>query len=276
MMRSGAFNHIHAGISRSLALFQAVSTAEMRRAFRVTKWQSILRHAWILDQLTPASRQVRLPRPPGLHEAAVSKMAMGFSLKPEAPVAWDARWSAWMDAYRPAVMQNIRMGAINESTIEDAMDEVDATRIGSPSTTLDKAMVRIFDFESQAAVAEGEDDVVEENDDLVQQEVWKTRGDKLVCDDCDANEGETAETADGDIPLHPNCNCFWEVVPKSYAQLLRSGDEDDRALARMMQARGLVDISLTVRNDDGVIAGKAVVDFDGWTEGQPMVVEGGT
>lgn len=261
---SGAANYLRLALHGHLEQFRAASTVAMRGHFREIKGKSILRHAWVLDQVTPHSVKVKLPKMPAIRESAITRIST---------VAWDTRWSQWVDSYAAALNNNLKMEAINESVLEDAEAEVDKTKVNTPSASIEDAMLRIYEYQSMDAWSAGEDAVVDENDDLVDTEVWKTRGIN-VCDDCANNEGLTVEEADGDIPLHPSCFCYWLVVPESYARLLRSGDEADRALARLMQAKGIVPEALVIRNDQGNIAGKVIVDFKEWVDGVDRSISG--
>lgn len=260
---SGAEERLNATVRGILARFRAETVVEIRQALKSIKWASSLRHAWMLDQLTPGTNTVKLPqKPEGLREAV--QFVSGAD--------WDERWSLWIDSYNQALMANLRHNAINSSPVEDAVDEIDATKMNTPSSTLDNAMRRLFEYSSVAATAAGEDDIVQMNGGLVEEEIWRTRGDMQACDECNDNEGLTVEETDGDIPLHPDCHCYWEVVPKSFAKLLRSGDEQDMALAELMQSRGLAPESMIVRNDNGEIAGRVMVTFERWMNGMEKAV----
>lgn len=252
--------HLRRDIANVLARFRLNTTLIIRPALKGLLRESQLRHAWVLDQVTPESRRVKVPVRTAREAASMVQVVSKTS--------WNDRWTHWVDAYSDALSRNLAMNAMNESTISDAVDEVDATTVNTPKSTLDNALSRIFNYEAQMMIMAGEDDVVGLNDDLISTEVWKTRDDANVCDDCDFNEGLTVDESDGDIPLHPNCNCFWLMVPKSYARLLRSGNEDDQDLARQLQARGIAPEALVIRGEDGKIAGKAVVDFSAWKAGQ--------
>lgn len=263
------FRSLSRSVLESLRARVAVS---MRRGLAGLRYDSAILHSWILDQVTPPGYVVSIPAGPLAREAV--RVAGGVASR-ISERDWESRWSAWVDGYSDALASNIRLGAINASSIEDAVDEVDATRVNTPAVTMDVALTRLFTTESIAAMAAGEDDVVRLNEDAVDIEIWKTRGDARVCDDCDANEGRTAETADGDIPLHPGCNCFWEIVPESYAALLRSGDPEDRELARQLQARGIVPEALVIRNERGDVAAKAIVSFSGWLDQNRNAIRSG-
>jgi hypothetical protein len=257
---SGAEARLRAETKASLLRFRSATTVTVRSALKTLRWESAMRHAWVLDQVTPPSRRVRVPVRTGIREAGI--------LQTVSQVSWADRWTHWVDSYADALHNNLTMNAINESDLGDAVAEVDATTANTPRATLDSALSRMFNYEAQASIMAGEDDIIGLNRDLVTVEIWKTRGSKNVCDDCDANEGLEADQVDGDIPLHPNCNCFWEMVPKSYADLLASGDEDDNDLASLLQARGIVPIALVVRDEGDKIAAKVVIDFTEWAKGQ--------
>lgn len=264
----GAQARLHAQTMAIMERFRATSKQSLKRAFNDLYAQSVFRHAYILDMTTPDSRHVLIPHRDKLHEAAVR----GFFLGGPPGDDWSARWDSWIDAWRDAFGHNVGLNALNEGSLEDALDEVAATQVNTPRASLDTALSRIYDFEGTYAIAQGEGDVAEMNDELMDEEVWKTRGDLRVCDDCDENEGLTAEEADGDIPMHPNCHCYWLMVPKDFAELLADGNEDDRDLAEEMLARGIVPNALVLRDDRGGIIGQAVVSFESWMEGQGLAV----
>ncbi len=215
--------------------------------------ESAQRHAWLLDQVTPVNIHVKYNIHTGFREANIL-LTSGFS----------ERWGQWVQGYGEALMQNLKMGALNNSTVTDAIGEVDATRVNTPAYTLESALGRLWDYYSWDAITGGMSDVVGDNPEAAEEEVWRTSGDLRVCDDCDANEGKQLDDADGTIPLHPNCHCFPQIVPTSYAELLRSGDADDRDLAAQMDEDGIAPNALVIRGDNGEPAAKAIVDFEDW------------
>ena len=261
---TGMQGELQAYFRRRLAQFHASSTVLMRQAFTSIKKQSALRHAWLLDQVTPESKPVRLPDYARTRESRL----------PGDPEIWVDKWGMWLDAYQDALARNVAMNAMNEGGLEDAMAEVDATRVNTPAYPIDRAMERLFDFEAFVNQAAGEDDIVQANDDLVEEEIWMVSGRANICEDCLANEGKTVEEADGEIPLHPNCECFYEMHPKKYADLLRSGDADDRELAWQMERDGTDGGALVIRNESGEIAAKAIISFNSWQK-QSNVLSGG-
>lgn len=245
-----------------LSAFHAESIPLVKRAQKKIYEQSVLMHAWALDQVTPPNVKIKAPSLP-MREAVVIR----------GPDDFEARWTTWMDAYNSALVHNLTLNALNEGPLEDAVDEVDATRANTPAYTLIDALNRIYDWEAMNAISEGASDIAGMNGEALEEEIWQTRGDLRVCDECNDNIGLSVEET-GYPPLHPNCNCFTQLVPKSYAELLRSGDLDDRALADQMMRDGVAPNALIIRNENGEITSKAIVDFDQWTEEQGNVISG--
>ena len=243
--------------------FHAQSVPLLKNAAHDLHDQSVLLHAWMLDQVTPESTKIRLPARSSMREADII----------DNPGAFEERWASWLDAYNSALVNNLFMGAINEQPASDAVDKVDQTKAGFPAYDLLSALNRIFEYESMSAINQGAADIGSANDEATEEEVWRTRGDLRVCDDCDANEGQNIEDV-GFPPLHPNCHCFTELVPASFADLLRSGDSADNELADQMEHDGVVPNALVIRNADGDIAAKAIVSFQQWQKGQPLTVTG--
>lgn len=264
--RRGTLHKIDSMIGRVLEDFQHESMTVASRHFKELYRQSVLRGAYILDMVTPDSFKVHLPRNRMFTEAAI------FTYQgPDADTAWKVRWSAWMDAYRSAINSNLRMGALNDSEASDAEDEVNATRAGSPAYETGDALDRIFLTQAISIQTMAHLDLSEANEEMGLEEIWQTSFSARVCDICDDNKGLTREEADDDIPAHPNCECYWRLVPANWADLLRSGDADDEKLARWMDANGVVPSSMIVRNDDGDPVGRVIVKFEDWMEGQPLV-----
>jgi hypothetical protein len=265
LVMTGMEQQLKAYIRRRLAQFHASSVVIMRQAFVDIKKKSALRHAWLLDQVVPDNKKVRLPDYARSREAQL----------PGDPEIWVDRWGAWLDAYSDALGHNVAMNAMNEGGLDDAMAEVDATRVNTPAYPIQGAMERLFDFEAFAAQMRGEDDIAQYNEDLIDEEIWMVSARANICEDCLDNEGKTADEVGDDIPLHPNCNCYWEMHPKSYADLLRSGDPAEKELAYEMTRRGLDEGSLVIRDEkSGDIAAKVLINFTDWLQGA-MVLSGG-
>lgn len=261
---SGTYHQLAQRASYILSDFLRKSTAKMRRSFGEMRGESRRRHLWLIEQVTPESKKLsKTIATRNMREAAVP-LTVGF----------EQRWGEWVDGYHSALLKNLRLNALNNGTLSDAIDEVDATRVNTPGYTLDSALDRLYEYYSWEAMAGGMHQAVEDAGDDVEEEIWRTSGDLRVCDDCDSNEGLTPEEADGTIPLHPNCNCFYQLVPATFAALLRSGDEADRQLALDMDAEGIAPNALVIRAEDGSIAAKTIVDFEKWDEANSMAIGG--
>jgi hypothetical protein len=268
--RFGTLNRIDQRVGGRLREFHEASLRYISGHLRELYKTSVLRNAWILDQVTPPSYQVRLP-----HSSVVlESMREGATVYqgPDVDTSWKVRWNAWTDAYRGSLNQNLKLGAMNESTLDDALDEVDATQPGTPRSSLLDALERVYRHQAETTYIMGQGDVREANPDFEITEIWQNRYYKRVCEDCEMNQGLEREEADGEIPLHPNCGCYWRMVPKSWAELLRSGNHSDRELARMMDAQGVVPNTMVVLDDNGNMVGSVIMTFDKWAEGQAKVI----
>lgn len=263
-LRRGTFERIQKRTHALLTSFFDESSNTFAGHLKHLRRESMLRAAWMLDQVTPPSMRARLPAGFALMEAQVL---------PEPQ--WNDRWGAWLDSYQNSLNSNLRMGALNNSTPEDASDEVDATRPGSPTTDMWSALNRIYHHESYSTYASAQGDVAKANDQFNLTEIWQTRYYKRVCDICEENRGLTREEATDDIPAHPNCECFWRVVPASWVALMRSGNADEREIAKAMDAADEVPDMMLVMNNQGELVGAATVEFGDWVAEKMKVVIGG-
>jgi hypothetical protein len=264
----GVMLRIDRGTRSILENFFSVLSDDFRKRKNHIYQESLLRYAWTMDQVTPESTKVRLPV-----QWTKARESVQVYTGAEATAQWMDRMGAWMGAYHSALQNNLELVAMNNASIQDAAAKVDSTKAGSPAYELGDALDRIIQVELWSEAMEAENDFYTENEEnLGLVEVWKTRYGADVCDDCDANEGLTMEEAYGDIPLHPNCRCFWRVVPESFKALLERSDAESRALAYDMDARGLVPDSLVMRDADGGVVGKTIVSFNEWVEGMPQMV----
>jgi hypothetical protein len=260
----GTFERIQKRVHELLNRFHDESVSAATVHFKALHRESVLRNAWMLDQVTPSSQRVALP--------------LGFTLR-EAKVyeetQWNDRWGAWLTSYQASLVNNLKMGAMNSSSVDDAADEVDATRPGSPTADMWSAMDRIYQHESVSIYTSAQLDVSKANDQFNLIEVWQTRYYKRVCDICEGNRGLKREEASDEIPAHPNCNCFWRVVPMSWAELMRSGNADEREIAKVMDAADEVPDMMLVLNDKGELVGAATVEFGDWIQDKMKVIVGG-
>lgn len=252
-----SINRRVAGILES---FHQASLILASTSFREVYYQGVLRNAWLIDQVTPPSMDVKLPKSPLFREA--DPVYRG----PESDTAWKVRWSAWMDAYRNALDQNLRLGAMNNSEPADAIAEVDATRPGSPQMDMWDAIERVYGNQSEVVYSSAQHDVADANPEFDIVEIWQTRYYDRVCDFCDDQRGLTIDEAESDIPAHPNCGCYWRLVPASWAKLLRAGNMDERAMAQAMDASGEVPNAMLIFNDDGKLVGSTIVEYEAWSD----------
>ncbi len=269
---TGAHHFMTHGINGVMDNFKNESLAIAKASLNDLYLHSLLRHAWVIDQTTPPNIKVRIPHRKTLLEASQS---IAYYSGADATAKFKDQWAAWSDAYQSALINNIQLGALNESSMSDAADEVDATTAGSPKSLLIDAYQRMFSFESQFAINDAIESVVNVNEESDVVQIWETRRNLSVCDDCDANEGLTEEEVDGWIPLHPNCRCYWRIVPRAWADLLRTGDDNDYATAIDMDSAGLVPNAMALRGPDGQLAGYTTVKFGPWVRDNFHAVAGG-
>jgi hypothetical protein len=248
--------------------FLAVLSDDFKKRKYEVYRESMLRHAWVISQVVPGKSKIVLP-----NKRLKMKESISVYTGSAAEIGWAERMGEWLGSYHSSLNRNLALTAMNESPIQDTTAKVDSTKTGSPAYDIFDALARIQEAELWGDAMEAEDDFYQDNfQELGLVEVWKTRYGSLVCDDCDANEGLTADEAEGYIPLHPNCRCFWRIVPASFKDLLEKGDADSRALAYYMDTQGIVPDSMLVRNKDGSVGAKVIVSFDKWLEGQPQAV----
>jgi hypothetical protein len=267
---SGANHAMFGGVTNRLEEFKHYSMAEAKKQLNDIYKHSILRHAWILDQLTPPCYKTRIPHRFRLYEADIIQVYQGA----QASARWQNRWTAWVDAYNTSLISNLRLGAINASNMSDSADEVDATRAGSPMYDLVDALNRIFESQAIYAISAGEQTVANVNGDAGVEEIWQTVHDFSVCEICEPLDGLTVEEA-GVPPEHPNCRCYLRIVPASWAELLRAGDIEDQMLAKTMDAQGLVPNAMVIRDEAGQTVGYDIVDFGRWIDDNVHAVGAG-
>jgi hypothetical protein len=198
--RRGTFHKIDRMVVGVLRDFHEGSLELAAKNLKQIYKQSVLRSAYVLDMITPASYLVKLPRHPMFSEASISTYQ-----GPDADTAWKVRWSAWIDEYRNAINSNLRLNALNDSTADEAAAEVDASRAGTPAYETGDALDRIFQYQSASLQAQAIDELAGLNDDMELEQIWQTSFGARVCDICDENQGLTVDEADDDIPAHPNC-----------------------------------------------------------------------
>lgn len=237
----------------------------IREAYR----HEALRQVWMLDMVTPASYKPKLPRKV-LQEAA----------RPGQGVKWEQALGEWLRAYAANLGTNLRLEALHEGSITDAADEVDAAKVDGfdPGYKFSSAITD----QVLLAQREARSDVADENDDLVAEEIFQTMEDGGVCPDCDSQDGKRLE----DVEMLPhvygfNCRCFERIVPRSFAELLRNGSDDEKQAALDMDARGLVPDAMAIKDpDSGLLPSEQklkahiIVSFDQWMGQEGLSISG--
>ena len=210
--------------------------------------------AYILDVTTPPNVHIKIN--PMLREADVT-----FSTGPVAWAAWHTRFETWATAWESAFRANLLLNAVNSGIPDDVMSEVDATRIGTPAVTFWDAVSRLLITTLLQVQAGARNDLRDLNNNVIEDEIWQTREDERVCDECGPLEGLTREQVeDEEPPLHPRCRCFWRVMPKAWIDLA------DRELAHEMDIHGLVPDGMYIRDEKGEVKAAMVVSFNVWAE----------
>jgi hypothetical protein len=257
----GTLSRMNDAIAYYMDWFKRTSTARIRSALRTARDEEVKRTLWMIDQVTPPHISPKAPKA-GYREASAPDWTT--------TTTWSQRWGESVDAYTSTLQQNIRLGSINLSDAADVADEVEATKFGTPAAYMDDSMKRMF---ISAYVQESQlarDEVVDENDDIIEEEIWQTMEDASVCYICDDLFGMTREEVEAggadDEPgfIHPNDRCFYRIVPKAWAELLRSGDADAREQALQMDDEGLSIDSMAIRNADGELVGRVTIPFEKW------------
>ena len=220
-----------------------------------------LTSAYILDQVTPPNHHIKIT--PGLTPAHEAVIKAG----PTAAIMWFQRFDGWASAYESALKQNIMLNAINGGIADSVAADVDATRAGTPAVTFWDAMGRLFLNEILAAQEAARSMMVGLNADAVSEEIWQTSERENVCLDCWPRNGKTrteleAEGEDEDPPLHPNCACWYRVMPKDWIELSKS----DPVLAHALDVAEAVPDGMYIRDEQGNIKAAAVVSFSDWTK----------
>jgi hypothetical protein len=263
--RRGTFIKIERQAKTLLDTFVARNRTHMVPFLREARFAEMTRTLWMMSQLVPPSVKVNIPIGYGHKTAAVREAAaaVGISVQTVTDPAYIDRLSAWLQAYRDSLVHNLNLGAMNEGTLEDALAEVDATKIGSPSVQAWDAIERLFstEFIKQTQGANGgHDDAMAVNEDAPFTEVWNAYSDGKVCDECANEDGKTRDEVDAmmggednDIPLHPHCRCWWSVVPQAWGDLAGSA-----------AATGYAPTTMLLRGDDGKIGGVGVITYGDW------------
>ena len=260
------------GCMNQLVDFHNTALALIRKASKESYRHEALRQVWMLDMVTPPSRKPKLPER-ALREAGVPRPGAGS-------VTWEQALGEWLRAYAVNLGTALRLEALHSGSITDAADEVDAAKVDGfePGYKFSSAITDQILLSQR----EARSDVADSNDDLVAEEVFRTMESSNTCEDCQGEDGKRLEDVDihGHVYLF-NCRCFSEIVPRNFAELLRSGTEEEKQAALDADARGLVPDAMAIKDSaSGLIPSEQtlkahiIVSFDKWMENEGLSISG--
>ena len=260
--RHGTLRRISADASAVLTTFKIEATLLIQSGLQHIREEERLRALWMIDQTTPESFSPRAP------------FRSRESDNPrDAKATWEQAFSTWMDTYYANLNNNLRMEALHEGDINDAAQEADSTKIDNYDPAY--KFRSMFASEAIRTEADARRDVFDENDDAVEVEVWVTMEDGIVCPICEEYDGKPLSEIDDTIPAHYNCRCYTRFVPKSYSDMLQSGDPAEKEMALRMDDAGLVPDSLPIVSPKtGRLIGRAIVSFEDWKSSRGYNIAG--
>jgi len=249
----GTLLRIEKGLTEILNSFGRLAVKHLHDSIVKNRQQEVLRGLWMLDNTVPPKTNVY-----ALNGLEIKESDIPLEGEPE----WSLKIHTWNELLKRQAMSQLQAQALHRTSISDAAKAVDA-KIPLPQGNYDyeSLLERLTTNEILNAQAAGRGDVAEANSDIVEQEVFLTLDDARVCDECDQEEGKEVDESN-QPPLHVNCRCYTSIVPKQWADLLRSGDSDDNELANHLEDLGLVPTSMAIRGPDGELQGRVVVEFD--------------
>ena len=249
----GTLTRINARTSETLSSFVVIATTRIKVALQHIHNQERLRALWMIDQTTPRSFLPKAP-PRRMREADNPR---------DAKASWETALAAWVDNYQAQLANNLRMEALHEADVHDAADEAAATRVDGYDPAY--KIQSMFAGEAIKEEADARRDIFDSNDDVVEEEIWVTMEDGSVCEICNDYDGKPLSEIPDDIPAHYNCRCYTRFVPKAWADMMRSGNSDERDAAQAMDDAGLVKDSMAIRSPKtGEIIAHAVISFEDW------------
>lgn len=222
-----------------------------------------LRALWMIDQTTPDSFTPKTPFAPA-READNPR---------DAKASWDAALSTWMETFHTNLNTNLRMEALHEGNINDAAEEAESTRVDNydPAYKL-KSMFATSAIRTQADARRS---VFDNNEEVMEVEIWQTMEDGIVCPICEEYDGKPLSEINDSIPAHYNCRCYSRFVPVPYSKMLSSGDPLEKEMALRMDDAGLINDALAVVSDKtGNLIGRAIVSFDEWKAAKGYNISG--
>ena len=179
--------------------------------------------AWTLDEATPPSVEID-------HNLATDDQIKMFV---------SADWDNSMFVTRNAkefyflaqdVKKEVTLAMLQGSSVKELTDSI-ADVIGDEDSDYRYRSERIARTELIRAATIGRQHLYDTNDDLMEDQVWITRGmgSPRLCENCAERSGMTYDDVvdiadeqelDVDPPCHPNCCCQWAPKLKSMSELL--------------------------------------------------------
>lgn len=252
-------HHIAAKSYDRLVTFRDDALAHISAGLEQVRHEEMLRALWMLDQVTVPSYTPRLPM-----------VARESGPRPQDyKAAWDTVLNHWLEAYNQSFSANLRLNALAEGSAMDAADEVTATKIDNFDPGF--KLMSLFQTEAIQAQDSMREAVRWANADAVAEEVFLTLEDERVCPECDALDGKPIKERP---PLHFCCRCFTSLVPKTWADQLASGDDDEKAAALLAEDRGLIPSAMVIRGSDGELQGSVAITFSDWKKNKAPYVSG--
>ena len=251
----GTLSRISAASADRLGAFKAQAGKHVADKLSYIHNQERLRALWMIDQVTPDSFLPKHPFKPAREAKADNPR--------DAKATWQQAFGTWIDTYHTSLSSNLKLETLHEGDIHDAADEAAATRIGGYEPAY--KFRSMFATQAIQEEADARRAIFDANEDIEEDEIWQTMEDTIVCAICDDYDGKPVSEVPDEAPAHFNCRCYTRFVPKAWAAMLRSGSEEDKQLARDMDAAGLVPDNMAIRSQKtGELIGRAVISFDDW------------
>lgn len=258
-LAKGTLRSFEVVIAGVMTHFRDESHRIVAEALSAIREREIRRACWMLDQVTPPGFFAK--RPESSHREADVPGDLD---------SWSMTWLELTDAWSSTLARNLRLGAVSSSSPEKLDVVIDGTRVGYPAFSLWDSLNRIYTTAAISQQAQAQLDVADANEDIAEEEVWQTLEDSKVCYICQDYFGEKRddlEAQDVTIPAHPNDRCFWRIVPREWAEMLRSGDEAQQSIALEMDNQGMLDDAMAIYGADGrSLVGATTVRFEDWDQ----------
>lgn len=261
---NGTMLRIQRRVHALLDGFNAAAIPFIRSTLSQAKQERKLRAAWMLDMTTPPAIHPKLSGVPVKAREAGQSLSGAVRILSGAAARqdWTNRWGTWLNGYAQALNTNLELGALNDSTPEQAGDAADTARPGPAAVNFWDVLDRLLRSEMLHAEADGYREFAAENEEHAMVEIWQAHDDARVCEDC-AYLDQSERTEDSEEPpLHPRCRCYWRMVPRAWADYMKDVDPD---AAHDAELRGVPPGGMAMRDPEtGKLMGMTYVEFFDW------------